>query len=162
MAIKKTKDETNLDNDTFLGRCIRCYRCGKPDRVIRQRPIPFTHTLAFAPIKGKPQGKGAGKSDKKTFFGETRVDDPPNEPMTAPAASLAETTAHHTESQDTSHTMVGENNQNTADEYWISEWFGDDVDAFMVNVIDEIKYNSLSPILEHRHYSRTRRARYSH
>ena len=68
MAIRKTKDETDLDNDMFLGRNIRRYRCGKPDHVLRQFPLPFTHTLAFAPAKGKPTGKCEGKPETRPFL----------------------------------------------------------------------------------------------
>ena len=70
LAAKQASSTMNMGNEVFLGKGIFCYRCGKADHVLRDCPVPFTKTLAFAPQKG---GKGAGKakSTKPTMIAES-------------------------------------------------------------------------------------------
>ena len=52
----------NLPNAVYVGKGgIQFYRCGKTDHIIRDCPLRFTATLAFAPRKGKGVVKGKSK-----------------------------------------------------------------------------------------------------
>ena len=61
-AIRRTQDAMNLKNRILaMGEAqhstqdkgIRCYRCGKTDRTLRNCPLPYTPVLAYAPTRNK-------------------------------------------------------------------------------------------------------------
>ena len=53
LAIKKSGTTMNIENGIFFGKGIHRYRCGKRDHVLRECPLPYKKTLAFAPTKEK-------------------------------------------------------------------------------------------------------------
>ena len=61
MAVRRTPDAANLKNQILAfvpdskgsSKGVRCFRCGKPDRTLRNCPFPYTPVLAYSPSRGK-------------------------------------------------------------------------------------------------------------
>ena len=142
MAIKKTQGSMNLDNETFmeyktddetfLGKgnspALICFRCGGADHLLRQCPLPYTATLAFAPRKGTgkpqptdgPKGKGKGKTFLIAEDDVPAVTDRPAPEFDAHQLYPAHTETHPITTQapeDKTNAKVGED--------WVNSWFDD-------------------------------------
>ena len=54
-SIRKTQADMNMDNAMVVQRVkpgtLICYRCGKKDHLLKNCPLPYQPTLAFAPNK---------------------------------------------------------------------------------------------------------------
>ena len=52
-SIRKSQPDMNMDNAMAVQRVkpgtLICYRCGKKDRLLKNCPLPYQPTLAFAP-----------------------------------------------------------------------------------------------------------------
>ena len=118
LAAKQAGSTMNLGSEVFPGKGIQCYRCGKTDHVLRDCPIPYTKTLAFAPQKsdGK-QGKGKGKPAKGAFIAEAEEKEVPE--TDAPPESNLSNENHPSEVQNP---MYG-TEESQPSEQWLSSWF---------------------------------------
>ena len=141
MAAKRAKGAMNLPNSVFVGKGgIICYRCGKGDHVLRDCPLPYTATLAFAPRKGKSTSKGKNKgtfvADEEQFGGQVHTEDDPSTGIDQVNLASPETVESHetmgrSNSQDHQISGMRENQR-------LSGWFGEHSahDAYTAQCMD--------------------------